>query len=61
MIFLTELKEFSDINLIEKFICLMFVITIFVFCFWQEWGEKRQQKKMIQNYILDKKTPVMSN
>lgn len=46
------MKEFYDIDLIEKFICLMIVATIFIFCFWQELDEKR---KTIDNTSLTKK------
>lgn len=36
------LPEFRQIDLIEKFIIFCIVATMFLFCFWQEWDEKKR-------------------
>ena len=42
------MNELDAINLIEKLIIVLIVGTMFGFCFWQEWDEKKNEKPKLK-------------
>jgi len=56
------MTELTQIIWIEKFILIAVVGTMFVFCFWQEYDEKkRDNKKNEAKHTFDKKTSLLAN
>jgi len=51
------MSDFTIINLIEKFILFLIVATIFVFCFWQEYDEKKRAGHF--NNIISLETSIL--